>query len=205
MSAGAHLVLGTLLFTLGVSLYLKTRMGVAPIDAIAPVIVGARTRLSYTPVRMAQDILVTVVAVLAGGPIGVFTVVAAFMTGPLIDGVEPRGHASALPPLPRAGPGRAGRGARLARREERRRAMQRARAERRLFVGTYTEDTASEGIYVLAFDEDERRLHVVNAGTHAPNPSYLVRAQSAGSPAGAEAGTGSEARRKRDKHPVRSP
>ena len=67
--------------------------------------------------------------------------------------------------------------------------MQRARAERRLFVGTYTEDTASEGIYVLAFDEDERRLHVVNAGTHAPNPSYLVRAQSAGSPAGAEAGT----------------
>ena len=32
--------------------------------------------------------------------------------------------------------------------------MQRARAERRLFVGTYTEGTASEGIYVLAFDED---------------------------------------------------
>ena len=59
-SAGAHLVIGTLLFTLGVSLYLKTRMGVAPIDAVAPVIV-ARTRFSYTPVRMAQDILVTVV------------------------------------------------------------------------------------------------------------------------------------------------
>ena len=83
VSAGVHLAIGTLLFTLGVSLYLKTRMGVAPIDAIAPVIV-ARTRFSYTPVRMAQDILVTVVAVLAGGPIGVFTVVAAFMTGPLI-------------------------------------------------------------------------------------------------------------------------
>ena len=82
-SAGAHLVIGTLLFTLGVSLYLKTRMGVAPIDAVAPVIV-ARTRFSYTPVRMAQDILVTVVALFAGGPIGVFTVVAAFMTGPLI-------------------------------------------------------------------------------------------------------------------------
>ena len=43
VSAGVHLVAGTLLFTLGVSLYLKTRMGVAPIDAIAPVIV-ARTR-----------------------------------------------------------------------------------------------------------------------------------------------------------------
>ena len=83
VSAGVHLVAGTLLFTLGVSLYLKTRMGVAPIDAIAPVIV-ARTRFSYTPVRMAQDILVTVIALFAGGPIGVFTVVAAFFTGPLI-------------------------------------------------------------------------------------------------------------------------
>lgn len=85
VSAGVHLVVGTLLFTLGVSLYLKTRMGVAPIDAIAPVIVD-RTRFPYTPVRMAQDILVTIVAILAGGPIGVFTVVAAFCTGPLITG-----------------------------------------------------------------------------------------------------------------------
>lgn len=82
-SAGVHLVAGTLLFTLGVSLYLKTRMGVAPIDAVAPVIV-ARSPFPYTPVRMAQDILVTVVAFFAGGPIGVFTVVAAFFTGPLI-------------------------------------------------------------------------------------------------------------------------
>ena len=66
--------------------------------------------------------------------------------------------------------------------------MERARAKRRLFVGTYTEGTASEGIYVLAFDEGGRRLHIVNVGTHAPNPSYLVRAQPTGEQAGAEAG-----------------
>ena len=66
--------------------------------------------------------------------------------------------------------------------------MERARAKRRLFVGTYTEGTASEGIYVLAFDEGGRCLHIVNAGTHAPNPSYLVRAQPTGERAGAEAG-----------------
>ena len=83
VSAGLHLVVGTLLFTLGVSLYLKTRMGVAPIDAIAPIAVE-RTRFSYTACRMTQDILVTVVAIFAGGPIGIFTVVAAFFTGPLI-------------------------------------------------------------------------------------------------------------------------
>lgn len=82
-SAGVHLVLGTLLFTLGVSLYLKTRMGVAPIDAIAPIAVE-RLPYSYTACRMTQDIAVTVLAVMAGGPIGVFTVIAAFFTGPLI-------------------------------------------------------------------------------------------------------------------------
>ena len=82
-SAGVHLVVGTRLFTRGVSLYLKTRMGVAPIDAIAP-IAAERLPFSYTACRMTQDISVTVLAVLAGGPIGVFTVIAAFFTGPLI-------------------------------------------------------------------------------------------------------------------------
>ena len=75
VSAGVHLVVGTLLFTLGVSLYLKTRMGVAPIDAVAP-IAAERLPFSYTACRMTQDISVTVLAVLAGGPIGVFTVIA---------------------------------------------------------------------------------------------------------------------------------
>ncbi len=83
VSAGVHLAIGTLLFTLGVSLYLKTRMGVAPIDAVAP-IAAERLPFSYTACRMTQDISVTVLAVLAGGPIGVFTVIAAFFTGPLI-------------------------------------------------------------------------------------------------------------------------
>ena len=83
VSAGIHLVAGTLLFTLGVSLYLKTRMGVATIDAVAP-IAAERLPFSYTACRMTQDISVTVLAVLAGGPIGVFTVIAAFFTGPLI-------------------------------------------------------------------------------------------------------------------------
>ena len=83
VSAAVHLAVGTLLFTLGVSLYLKTRMGVAPIDAVAP-IAAARTSFGYTACRMTQDITVTIIAVLAGGPIGVFTVVAAFFTGPFI-------------------------------------------------------------------------------------------------------------------------
>ena len=57
--------------------------------------------------------------------------------------------------------------------------MKRMPRSRRLFVGTYTDDGASEGIYALAFDEAERNLRVVIAGTHAPNPSFLVRTESA--------------------------
>ena len=58
-------------------------MGVAPIDAVAP-IASQRLPFSFTACRMTQDIAVTVIAVLAGGPIGVFTVIAAFFTGPFI-------------------------------------------------------------------------------------------------------------------------
>lgn len=83
ISAALHLIVGTLLFTLGVSLYLKTRMGVAPIDAIAPIAVE-RTRFKYTACRMTQDITVAIIAIIAGGPIGVFTIIAAFFTGPFI-------------------------------------------------------------------------------------------------------------------------
>ena len=57
--------------------------------------------------------------------------------------------------------------------------MERMPRNRRLFVGTYTDGGASEGIYVLALNEFERSLRVEHAGTHAPNPSFLVRSGSA--------------------------
>ena len=63
------MVVGTLLFTLGVSLYLKTRMGVAPIDAIAP-IAAERLPFSYTACRMTQDISVTVLAASSAAVVG---------------------------------------------------------------------------------------------------------------------------------------
>lgn len=82
---GVYLVVGTLLFTLGVSSYLRTNMGVAPYDAIAPAV---RSRIlpkvKYVYVRIAQDILFLVLAWVAGGPLGIFTLIAAFCAGPLI-------------------------------------------------------------------------------------------------------------------------
>ena len=83
LRSAVHLVAGTLVFTLGVSLYLKTRMGVSPIDAVAPIAVKL-TGAPYTRCRVIQDVAVTVIAFLVGGPLGIFTIVAAFFTGPLI-------------------------------------------------------------------------------------------------------------------------
>lgn len=80
---GICLIAGTLLFTFGVSLYLKTEMGVSPYDAIAP-IAHERTGASYAVCRVIQDIAVMVVAFLVAGPIGIFTPVAAFCAGPII-------------------------------------------------------------------------------------------------------------------------
>lgn len=81
--SAVHLVAGTLVFTLGVSMYLKTRMGVSPIDAVAPIAVKL-TGAPYVVCRVIQDIAVTVIAFFVGGPVGIFTIVAAFFTGPLI-------------------------------------------------------------------------------------------------------------------------
>lgn len=82
---GVYLVVGALLFALGVSVYLRTSMGVSPYDAIAPAI---RTRflpkVKYVYVRVAQDVVFLVLAWVAGGPLGIFTIIAAFFAGPLI-------------------------------------------------------------------------------------------------------------------------
>ncbi|WP_139650950.1 YczE/YyaS/YitT family protein [Raoultibacter phocaeensis] len=83
VQAGICLVIGVALFTFGVSTYMNTDTGVAPYDAVA-IVISNRTPAPYTPVRMAQDILVAIVAFFVGGPIGVFTVIAAFFAGPLI-------------------------------------------------------------------------------------------------------------------------
>lgn len=77
-------VTGILVFTLGTSIYMSTKLGVSPYDAIAPII-SDKTNISYNKVRSAQDILIMVVAILAGGPFGIMTIFTAFFAGSLIN------------------------------------------------------------------------------------------------------------------------
>ncbi|MFL2099359.1 YczE/YyaS/YitT family protein [Desemzia sp. FAM 23991] len=76
-------IIAILIFTLGVAVYMDTDLGVSPYDAIAPLITD-RTGWSYTPVRIAQDLIVVVISLLVGGPVGVATFITGFFAGPLI-------------------------------------------------------------------------------------------------------------------------
>lgn len=76
-------ILGLLLFTLGTSLYMCANVGVAPYDALAP-IASKRLKIKYRICRVVQDIGFMVSALLAGGPIGLATIIISFFAGPLI-------------------------------------------------------------------------------------------------------------------------
>ena len=77
-------IVGLLLFTLGTSLYMEVDLGVAPYDAIAPIIVE-RSKAKYQWVRSSQDILFMIAGFFAGGAVGIMTIIVAFFAGPLIN------------------------------------------------------------------------------------------------------------------------
>lgn len=83
VTQGILLVLGVIIFTFGASFYMSAKLGNAPYDAIAPIIVDY-THAPYRFVRIAQDVFFVILAFLFGGPVGVGTVINAFFTGPLI-------------------------------------------------------------------------------------------------------------------------
>lgn len=71
------------IFAFGVAIYMDTELGVSPYDAITPLITD-RTGWSYTPVRVAQDLIIVVGAYFLGGPVGIATIITGFFAGPLI-------------------------------------------------------------------------------------------------------------------------
>lgn len=79
-----NIILGMLAFTLGTSLYMEANLGVAPYDAIAPII-AKHTKIQYKWIRSTQDILFMVLGFFAGGAVGVITIVVAFFAGSIIN------------------------------------------------------------------------------------------------------------------------
>ena len=61
-------------------------LGVAPYDAL-PQIIAARTKISFTIVRVSWDIAMIILGFLLGGVVGVVTIVTGFCVGPVVTAI----------------------------------------------------------------------------------------------------------------------
>lgn len=77
------LLLGVVFLSLGISIYQKTKLGVAPYDALA-IILSRRFHKPYFWCRVATDAVCVTGALLCHGAVGWGTVFAAFGMGPII-------------------------------------------------------------------------------------------------------------------------
>lgn len=80
------LCIGLLCCTLGVAIYMRADLGIAPYDAAAKIIEEqSKTKLKYREIRVLTDLGCVGAGFLLGAPIGIGTVLTAFFTGPLIN------------------------------------------------------------------------------------------------------------------------
>ena len=83
------LALSCVIIAIGFSLLKATNLGVAPNDVI-PFILSDKIKIEYRFVRIGLDVTFVVVGFLLGGVVGVGTIIAALLTGPLIQFFMPR-------------------------------------------------------------------------------------------------------------------
>ncbi len=78
------------LFLVAVSFYMVVDLGVAPYDAIPQVVAGRLGRVPFAAVRMAFDIIVTILGWLLGSTVGIVTLITGFCLGPIIQAIANR-------------------------------------------------------------------------------------------------------------------
>ena len=95
LPGGLHLVVrlvmifvGLVIMSTGIATYIRADLGVGAIDLISEII-SDKLHITYRIVRMVGDITFVVVGFLLGGTVGIGTVVAAFMTGPVVQFMRP--------------------------------------------------------------------------------------------------------------------
>ncbi len=75
------------MFLVAVAFYMVVELGTAPYDAIPQIIAARLPKVPFSLIRIAFDILVTVIGYLLGGQVGLFTVAACFFLGPVISAI----------------------------------------------------------------------------------------------------------------------
>lgn len=78
-------LIGLLIVIVGASLYIATQRGVAPYDAL-PLIIEERSKgtISFRNIRVFSDVTSVVLGYLLSATVGIMTVIASFLVGPLI-------------------------------------------------------------------------------------------------------------------------
>lgn len=77
-------IIAIAIFTFGVSMIMDANLGISPYDAVTPMIVDY-TPWHFIPVRISQDALVILIAILLDGPVGIATFITGFLAGPFIE------------------------------------------------------------------------------------------------------------------------
>ncbi|SFH57476.1 YczE/YyaS/YitT family protein [Pisciglobus halotolerans] len=73
------------LISAGAGMYMSADLGIAPYDALAPVLVEqTHNKISFRVLRITTDVLCVVLGFLFGSTVGIGTIVMAFLVGPFI-------------------------------------------------------------------------------------------------------------------------
>lgn len=80
--------IGLIIMSTGIAVYIRAELGVGAIDLVSEII-SSKLHVSYRLVRVTADVSFVAVGFVLGGTVGVGTVIAAFLTGPVVQFVRP--------------------------------------------------------------------------------------------------------------------
>ena len=76
--------LGCVILSIGMSIVIKSNAGTGPNDLIAIILTDKLQKFQFRWVRITCDLFFVILGYILGGTVGVGTVIAAFLTGPLV-------------------------------------------------------------------------------------------------------------------------
>ncbi|MGN0299389.1 MAG: YitT family protein [Lachnospiraceae bacterium] len=77
-----------LVFIVSAACYMASDLGVAPYDAIPYIVTEKQNKISFRTFRMLWDISFTLIGFCLGSTVGIVTVMAAFLLGPIIAAIQ---------------------------------------------------------------------------------------------------------------------
>lgn len=80
-------MIGCFIMVIGIFLYLTPELGASPTEAIG-LVIAEFVHKPYGHIRLILDIFFTLIGTVMGGNLGIVTVIAVLMTGPLVLGLE---------------------------------------------------------------------------------------------------------------------